>query len=64
MSVKVGDLKNQTGTNERSILKCWFCETEYSANAGDYFSLPKSEVLTCCGEPLEHVVKRTVYEKA
>lgn len=63
MSVKVGDLKDQTGTHDRSILYCVCCGGEYSANAGDYFMLPKSEVLTCCEEPLKRVVKSTTFKE-
>jgi len=63
MSVKVGDLKDQLGTQDHSILLCECCGGEYSANSGDYFLLPKSQVLTCCEEPLKRVIKRTVYEE-
>jgi len=63
MAIKVGDLKDQTGTNDRAILMCVCCGGEYSANSGDYFLLPKSQVLTCCDEPLKRVVKRTVFEE-
>jgi hypothetical protein len=54
----VGDLKNQTGTPlPRPFLYCAECESECSADRGDYFSLPDSKELICCGEPMRLVKK-------
>ena len=61
--VKVSDLQYQTGASyPRPLLFCYICGGEYSADRGDYFMIPANHVLTCCGEPLALVVKKTVYE--
>lgn len=49
---KVSDLKDQTGTNDNSILHCECCGDDYSANKGDYFLYPADHVFTCCGEEM------------
>lgn len=61
--MKVGELKDQTITGDRSILYCDCCHGEYSANAGDYFLFTKDQVLTCCQQPLKHVVKQVTYKE-
>ncbi len=62
MPVQVKDLKDQTGTAEpRPILHCQICNSEYSANKGDYFPYAEDHVLTCCEQPLELVVKKVVF---
>lgn len=64
MSVQVKDLKDQIGTDgPRSILLCRVCGGEYSANAGDYWNTKPQHILKCCGEPMDHVIKKTIYEK-
>ena len=60
--VKVGDLKDQTGTADRSMLYCVLCGAELSANKGDYFMAKDSTVLKCCGVPMNLVVKRITYK--
>jgi len=61
--VRVKDLKDQIGTaRPRPLLLCRECGAEYSANAGDYWDSPDEHVFECCGEPMELVTRRTVYE--
>ena len=61
--IAVADLKDQILTNDRSLLYCDMCGAEFSANAGDYWNLPKTHVFTCCDKPMLLVTKRVVYEE-
>lgn len=62
--ITVAELKDQTGMVEpRPFLYCGECESECSANKGDYFFLADDEVLTCCGEPMKLCVKRITYQE-
>lgn len=62
--VKVKDLKEQINTpHPRSFLKCFVCDAEYSANAGDYFLASPDTILKCCGEPLERVKRIILYRR-
>lgn len=62
--VTVADLKDQTLTADNAILYCPFCGVEFSANAGDYWSLPKTHKFLCpCGEAMKLVTKHTVYRR-
>jgi hypothetical protein len=61
--VTVADLKDQILTNDRAILHCQFCNAEYSANAGDYWYLPKSYAFKCCGQPMQLVTKHIIYRQ-
>lgn len=63
--MKIKNLPNQTAQgSDSSILFCYTCGGEYSANAADYnFNHFPNFVLRCCGTPLELVIKRIVYEK-
>ena len=45
----------------RPLFHCAKCQGEYSANVADYFNLPEEHEFTCCGEPLQLVVKYTSY---
>lgn len=63
MTVRVRDLKDQTGTHDNSILYCECCGGEYSANSGDYFLYPANHIFTCCEEEMKLVVKRMVYQE-
>ena len=52
------NMKDQVLTNDEKILHCSFCHTEYSGNAGDYWTVPNDYIFTCeCGEELELVNK-------
>ena len=63
--VHVRDLRNQIGTTgERPFLFCRVCSGAFSANSGDYFMARPDTILKCCGEPMELVVKQTVYRRA
>ena len=59
----VKDLKDQILTEDRAILFCTICGSEYSANAGDYWAYPPDYEFTCCGEPMILVNKRTVFDR-
>jgi len=60
--VKVRDLKDQINQRgNRSLLYCDVCETECSANKGDYWSAPEDHVFICCGEDMRLVEKITSY---
>ena len=60
MMTTVSQLDDQINTPyPRSILHCEICNSEYSANKGDYFSCLPEQVLSCCDIPLSHVVKET-----
>jgi hydrogenase maturation factor HypF (carbamoyltransferase family) len=66
MTVTVADLKDQTGMPEpRPVLLCSFCDETYSANKGDYFHHAPQFVFKCpwCGQLLELVIKKVVYER-
>lgn len=61
--VTVNDLTDQIGMKgPRPILFCVVCQMEASANAGDYWSLPKDHEFICCDEPMALVIKKTTYE--
>jgi hypothetical protein len=61
--ITVKDLKDQTGTQDRSMLLCENCGAQYSANKSDYsFWMPANQAFTCCEEPLVLVVKSVAYE--
>ncbi len=54
MSIRVFDLKDQTGTPyPRAILYCAICGDTSSANRGDYSAAPPDHVFTCCDEPMK-----------
>ena len=62
--VKVSDLKDQIGTSGiRPILHCKVCGTNFSADVGDYWLVPKDHIFTCCGVPMILATKRTVYNE-
>lgn len=62
MSVRVCDLKNYSGKAIPPSLYCDHCGEAYSAEKGDYFSYPPTYVLTCCGEDMRLVVRKTIVE--
>ena len=43
------------------MLICSSCWGEYSASKGDYWQHPEEDIL-CCEQPMELVVKTTVYD--
>lgn len=47
-ALKVGDLPDQIGSNNRSFLYCTACGARYSANRGDYFLRPEDYVFKHC----------------
>lgn len=56
--IRVSDLPNLTGTKRTEpdpFLYCEVCGDHYSANAGDYWAVPKDHVFTCCDEPMRLV---------
>lgn len=62
--VVVGDLVDQIGmVGPRPLLYCWQCGAECSANAGDYWDAPKDVPLLCCGQLMQLVTKRVIYEE-
>ena len=61
--ITVDDLKDQTGSGPHPILYCEFCESEFSANKGDYFMHPFDHVFMCCGENMHLVDKVVVYRR-
>ena len=64
MSVKVSDLKDQTGVaGPHPILYCTCCGGEYSANASDYFMHPSNYTFKCCRRNMKLVVKRINYQE-
>lgn len=61
--MKVKYLKDQFNCSGRAILMCECCGGEYSAHLGDYsFQYSPEHDLTCCGESLILVEKRTIYQ--
>ena len=62
--VKVKDLKAQTGiSGTNTILYCWFCNSEYSANLCDYWNVSPEHEFHCCNEPLELYIKEVHFVK-
>lgn len=57
--ITVGDLPEKPGPH--TLLLCRRCGNEYSAKRGDYFILPKSRVMRCCGQNLMLVRSYQVY---
>jgi hypothetical protein len=49
--------------NPHSFLFCSVCQSECSAYAGDYFTLPLEYVFTCCDQPMILATKKTVIEE-
>lgn len=39
-------------------LFCQYCQSEYSAEPGDYWDLPDSYAFNCCDEPMLLVERR------
>ncbi len=62
-AIKVKDLRDQIGTNDRSLLWCPKCGEENSANAGDYFMANPETVFKHCGVNMRLVTKRVVFEQ-
>jgi hypothetical protein len=62
-AVRVKDLKDQIGTNDRSLLLCPKCGEENSANAGDYFMADPEAIFKHCGVNMQLVTKRIVYDR-
>jgi Zn-finger protein len=58
------NLRDQTGTNDETIMYCPFCFDEFSANVGDYWDVPGNHVFKCsnCKKPVLLGRKRTIYE--
>jgi hypothetical protein len=52
---------NRAKAGPTPFLKCDECYGEYSANRGDYWNVAKAHVMTCCGEPMRLMTKRTLY---
>ena len=62
-SVKVSDLKDQTGVpGPHPFLYCECCGSSFSSNAGDYFTYPHDHVFTCCEQPVRLCKKILIYE--
>jgi hypothetical protein len=60
---------NETGLPHaaRRVMVCEACDSEFSANAGDYFNYPEDHVFKCgnCGcDQMELLYKRTIIEYA
>lgn len=55
------NMKDQILTDDKKILHCLGCDSEYSGNAGDYFMAPDDYVFHCgrCGCEMELVTKVT-----
>ena len=61
MSVKVKDLKNQTGVSgPHPFLYCLICGSEFSANAGDYWDTKPEHVFRCCEDDMLLVTAQRV----
>lgn len=60
--ITVGDLPEKPGPH--TLLLCRKCGNEYSATRGDYFILPKSRVMRCCGRNLVLVSGYRAYREA
>ncbi len=58
------DLKDQILHHEdKSMLLCTVCGSEYSANKGDYWDTPDNHVFKCCHKPMRLVIKTTNYKE-
>jgi len=55
------NMKDQILTNDKKILHCIGCDSEFSGNSGDYWYLPEDHIFTCshCEIELELVNKTT-----
>lgn len=56
-----GMLRNQAGEpGPHPFLYCGECGARYSANAGDYWNVPKDRPVECeCGEPMILALEKT-----
>ena len=59
MKATKGNMRDHILTDDKNILHCPECGTEYSGNAGDYWYLADSFVFTCadCQVEMELVEK-------
>ena len=59
------NLKDQIGTDDKTIMFCPCCNAEFSANAGDYWYLPDDHQFTCenCGCALLLGHKQIIYKE-
>ena len=65
MKAYIKNLKEQTGTTDKTIALCHVCGSEYSANKGDYWFMSPDETLKCCGNTIcDLVTKETRYISA
>lgn len=56
------NLKDQILTNDKSIMYCPICGSEYSANKGDYFMISNPEFkFICCDRTMLLVTKSIKY---
>lgn len=65
MIAKVGNMRDQTGIlffGCKEFAYCSECGYEMFANKGDYWNLPDSHVLKCCGKPMQLVTKHVVFK--
>ncbi len=61
--IRIRDLKDQIGTTgPRAVLHCDVCDSECSANAGDYYAADPDYVIQCCGEPMKLGIKKIVWD--
>lgn len=53
------NMRDQILTDDKKILHCPQCNTEFSGNAGDYFMFPDDYLFHCedCGAQMELVRK-------
>lgn len=62
MIAKKKYLKDQILINDKTLMFCPICTSEYSANRGDYWNVPDDYVFKCCNVPMQLVTKQTVYK--
>lgn len=55
------NMKDQILTDDKKILHCLNCNSEFSGNAGDYWDLPDNHIFTCgeCGGKMKLITKNT-----
>jgi hypothetical protein len=44
-----------------AIMYCPDCGSEYSANSGDYWNVPKNYRFKCCDKTMKLIVKKTIF---
>lgn len=58
------NLKDQILTDDNKVMFCPICQSEYSANAGDYWYVGDNYVFKCCDNQMILATKETTIKEA